>query len=75
MSVTKRCSLSTKQVLQALVVSHLNTYCSVVWSGAIKRDLSKLELAQNKAARLALNSTPVTNNDMQANLSRGGRVA
>ena len=31
-------TLSTRQVLQALVLSHLD-YCSVVWSGATKRDL------------------------------------
>ena len=42
LSIIKRCSalltsLSTKQVLQALVLSHLD-YCSVVWSGATKKD-------------------------------------
>ena len=49
-------ALSTRQVLQALVLSHLD-YCSVVWSGATKRDLGKLQLAQNRAARLALGCT------------------
>ena len=42
LSIIKRCSaflttLSTRQVLQALVLSHLD-YCSVVWSGATKKD-------------------------------------
>jgi hypothetical protein len=59
--IIKHCSallttLSTRQVLQALVLSHLD-YCSVVWSVATKRDLGKLQLAQNRAARLALKST------------------
>ena len=30
-------ALSTRQVLQALVLSHLD-YCSVVWSGATKKE-------------------------------------
>jgi hypothetical protein len=34
-------ALSTRQVLQALVLSHLD-YCSIVWSGATKRDLWKI---------------------------------
>ena len=43
LSTIKRCfaflaTLSTRQVLQALVLSHLD-YCSVVWSGATKRNL------------------------------------
>ena len=46
-------TLSTRQVLQALVLSHLD-YCSVLWSGATKKDLGKLQLVQNRAARLAL---------------------
>ena len=60
LSIIKRCSalttLSTRQVLQALVLSHLD-YCSVVWSGATKRDLGKFQLAQNRAGRLALKCT------------------
>ena len=61
--------LSTRHVLQALVLSHLY-YCSVVWSGAKKRDLGKLQLAQNRAARLALKSTQRANiNDIHVNLS------
>ena len=60
---------STRQVLQALVLSHLD-YCSVVWSGATKKDLRKLQLAQNRAARLALGCTQRANtNNMHVNLS------
>ena len=66
----KLTTLSTRQVLQALVLLHLD-YCSVVWSGATKRDLGKLQLAQNSAARLALKSTHRANiNDMHVNLSQ-----
>ena len=54
----KRCSsfltpASRVLVTQALVLSHLD-YCSALWSGADKKHLSKLQIAQNKAARLAL---------------------
>ena len=59
----------SRQVLQALVLSHLD-YCSVVWSGATKRDLGKLQLTQNSAARLVLKCTPRANiNNMHVNLS------
>ena len=74
MSIIKRCSTfltaqSTRQVLQALVLSHLD-YCSVVWSGATKRDLGKLQLAQNRAAQLTLGCTQRANiNNMHVNLS------
>ena len=74
LSIIKRYSplltaLSTRQVLQALVLSHLD-YCSVVWSGATKRDLGKLQLALNRAARLPLKRTRRANiNDMHVNLS------
>ena len=58
-------ALSTRQVLQALVLSHLD-YCSVVCSGATNWDLGKLQLAQNRAAE----STWEANiNDMHVNLS------
>ena len=41
-----------------------------MWSGATKRDLGKLQLAQNRAAWLALKSTWGANvNDMHVNLS------
>ena len=42
---------STKQVLQALVLSNLD-YCPVVWSSAAKKDLVNLQLVQNRAACL-----------------------
>ena len=45
---------------QALVLSHLE-YCSVVWSSAAKREIKKLQLAQNRAARLVLNCSFKTN--------------
>jgi hypothetical protein len=58
LSVIKRCSAyltshSTKQVLQAIVLSYLD-YCPVVWSSAARKDLVKLQLAQNRVAHLAL---------------------
>ena len=58
LSMIRRCAefltpTSVVQVIQALVISHLD-YCPVVWSNAAKRDLHKLQIAQNKAARLAL---------------------
>ena len=74
LSIIKRWStflttLSTRQVLQARVLSHLD-YCSVLWSVATKRDLGKLQLAQNRAARLALGCTQRANmNNMHVNLS------
>ena len=50
-------------------MSHLD-YCSVVWSGATKRDLGKLQLAQNRAALPALKNTRGANiNDINVNLS------
>ena len=49
MGSSKLTTLLTRQVLQAIVLSYLD-YCSVVWSGATKRDLGKLQLAQNRAA-------------------------
>ena len=48
------------QVIQALVLSHLG-YCMVVWSSAAKKHIKKLQLAQNRAARLALQCTFKTN--------------
>ena len=72
-SIIKRCStflttLSTRQVLQALVLSHLD-YCSVV-PGATKRDLGNVQLTQNRAARLALECSYRSNiNNMHVNLS------
>ena len=74
LSVIKRCSAfltprSTKQVLQVLVLSYLNYY-PVIWSRAAKKDLVKLQLAQNSAARLALQCNQRANmNTMHASLS------
>ena len=58
LSIIKRCFAfltphSKKQVLQALVWSYLD-YCPVVWSSAARKDLAKLQLAQNRVAPLAL---------------------
>ena len=62
-------ALSTRQIPQALVLSHLD-YCSVMRSGATKRYLGKLQLAQNRAARLALGCTQRANiNNIHVNLS------
>lgn len=41
-------STSVVQVIQALVLSHLD-YCPAVWSGATKKDVRKLQVTQNKA--------------------------
>ena len=43
----------SRQVLDALVLSQLD-YCLVIWSSAAEKDLNKLQVAQNKAARCAL---------------------
>ena len=40
---------SKKDVLQAQVLSNLD-YCPVVWSSVARKDLVKLQLAQNRAA-------------------------
>lgn len=47
-------------VLQTLVLTHLD-YCPVVWSSASNKDLGKLQLVQNRAARLTLNCNRRTN--------------
>ena len=48
------------QVIQSLVFCHLY-YCPVIWSAANISDLNKLQLVQNRAARLALNCSTRTN--------------
>ena len=74
LSVTKRCSAfltphSKRQVLQALVLSNLD-YCPVVWSSAGRKYLVKLQLAQDKGARFALNCNQRADiNTMHASLS------
>ena len=42
-----------KQVVQAIVLSHLQ-YCTVIWSSTTENNLKRLQVAQNKAARLIL---------------------
>lgn len=46
-------SSTVKLALQSLVLSSLD-YCPTIWSSAAKQDLDKLQLTQNRAARLAL---------------------
>ena len=58
LAVIKRCSAfliphSKKLLLQALVLSNLD-YCRVLWSSAARKDIVRLQLAQNRVARLAL---------------------
>ena len=73
-AVTRKCSKyitsdTMKEVIQALVLSHLE-YCPAIWSSAAKKDLKKLQIAQNKAARLALHCSKRTNVlQMHSNLS------
>ena len=60
---------SKKQVLQALILSYLD-YSPVVWSSATRKELVKLQLAQNRAARLALHCNQRADiNTMHASLS------
>jgi len=40
-------------VVSSLVLSQLD-YCQIVWANATKKDLNRLQLVQNKAARFAL---------------------
>lgn len=74
LSMIRRCAelltpTSAVQVIQALVLSHLD-YCPAVWSSAAKKDLGKLQIAQNKAARLALRCKSRSNIlNMHQNLS------
>ena len=74
LSVIKRCSTfltprSKMQVLKALVLSYLN-YCPVMWSSVVNKDLVKLQLAQNRAARLSLHCKQKADmNTMHASLS------
>ena len=65
LAMVKKCSsylTSTVmgQVIQSLVFCHLY-YCPVVWSAATKVELSKLQLVQNRAARLCLHCSTRTN--------------
>ena len=65
LSMIRRCKKyltpqSTNQVIQALVLSHMN-YCTVVWSNTSLGNIRKMQLAQNKAARVALSCGIRTN--------------
>jgi hypothetical protein len=42
-------SLSTRHVLQALVLLHLD-YCSVVWSGATKKGLREIAIGSEQGS-------------------------
>ena len=58
-----------KLVIQSLVLSNLD-YCPVIWSSASKQNMCKLQLAQNRAARLALRCSVRSSVDaMHARLS------
>lgn len=64
-SVIKRCATlltqnSTKQVIQALILSNLD-YCPVVWSNATMNKIKQLQTVQNRAARIALHCEYRTN--------------
>lgn len=63
-------SLETRKfIVQSLVLCHLD-YCSTVWASAAKKDLDKLQVVQNRAARLALACPFRTNvNSMHHQLS------
>lgn len=57
-SVIKRCAKfltqkSIKQVIQAVILSHLD-YCPVVWSSVSKDKIKKLQMVQNRAVRIML---------------------
>ncbi len=57
-AVARKCSAFIpssllKDVVQSLVLSHLE-YCPMVWSSALEKHLKKLQMVQNRAARLVL---------------------
>lgn len=71
LAVVRRCrkyltANTAKIVLNSIVLSYLD-YCQIVWARATQKDLNKLQLVQNKAARLAL-QCPYNNgiNNMQS---------
>jgi hypothetical protein len=54
LSIIRRYSAFLNNTInKALVLLHWDD-CSVMWSGATKRDLGKLQLSQNRAAQLGL---------------------
>lgn len=57
-AVARKCSafissLVLKDVVQSIVLSHLE-YCPIIWSSASEKHLKKLQIVQNRAARLVL---------------------
>ena len=57
-AMSRKCSVycptaTLKNVVQSLVLSHLY-YCPVVWTSAAQTHRRKLQIAQNRAARVAL---------------------
>ena len=63
-AVRRCCSIVSlpllRQIVQSLVLCHLD-YCSPVWSSANYGDLRKLQVVQNRAARLVLGCPMRTN--------------
>ena len=63
-TVRRCCSSVTRpllrQIVQSLVLCHLD-YCSAVWSSANGGELKKLQVVQNRAARLVLGCSMRTN--------------
>ena len=71
MAVVRHCkkfmpSYLIKQLIQALVLSYLD-YCAVIWSNTTQSNLYKLQVAQNKAARIALNCSYRTSSTLMHN--------
>lgn len=66
-AVTKKCCHYVNQdtlriVAESLILCHLS-YCTEVWSSASKKDLTKIQVVQNKAARLVLGCSIKTSRD------------
>ena len=64
-AISRKCSAYVSSsvmndVVRSLVLSHLD-YCPVIWSSAAEKHLKKLQIAQNRAARLVLNCSFRTN--------------
>ena len=66
---TPSSSSMISQLIQSLVLCHLR-YCSIIWAAATKNEIHKLQLVQNRAARLALHCSKRANiADMHTQLS------
>ena len=66
-AISRKCSAYVpssvmSDVVRSLVLSHLE-YCPVIWSSAAQKHIKKLQIAQNRAARLVLNCSFRTNVD------------